>query len=84
MYPKIKEGNSIGSIKQMHFEQRGTQKPPKNAQLGELMVLKDLMTPLLTSVSFMTVIKAETKTCHKHLLLQTTTRVLLLPELVSG
>ena len=43
------EANSTDSIKQRHFEQRGTQKPPKNVQLRELMVLKDFMTPLLTS-----------------------------------
>lgn len=33
----------------MHFEQRGTRKPPKNTQLKEVMILKDLMTALLTS-----------------------------------
>lgn len=48
-YPKITEGNSTGSIKQRHFEQRGTQKPPNNAQLRELMFPRDLMTPLLDS-----------------------------------
>lgn len=48
-YPKITEGNATGSIKQRRFEQKGTQKPPKNGQPRELMDVRDLMTPLIDS-----------------------------------